>query len=439
MLVIVPLLSTHSIKTSDLVKKENEYSSFGLAFGYPRCCNYHMNINKKRRIALVLGGGGIKATAYHIGVCMALKEKGFSFAGGNSAEVNAHFPKNKSKVIRTYVGSSAGSFVASMIACGYPIESLMNAFEVGLGENSRIAPSHPDYLKPLGYRHIFNINGSNMIKSIPSLMKKNSLIKGGVESYLKIGFTSNGIFTTDGIEKYVRKNFIYNSFQDLGVELYIIATQLNHSRKVIFGNFPSSTKTKHTKYINYANISEAIACSTALPPVFSPYGIKKPDGKTLYFIDGEVRDTLSAHVATDKGSDLVISSYSMHPYHFTKEVGSLHNYGMPAIINQALYQVMHQKIEKHLDQQNKLKSIFNTIDGYFEQTQLPKKHRDKLKEIIAAKINFNSETDYIDIHPDPNNYEMFFADHFSLNKEILHKIFRAGFKSGIHALRKYNL
>ena len=72
-----------------------------------------MNIQKKKKIALVLSGGGIKAAAYHIGVCLALKEKGFVFAGGPKELVRQKFVEAKipnlpsAPTIRLYVGSSA--------------------------------------------------------------------------------------------------------------------------------------------------------------------------------------------------------------------------------------------------------------------------------------------------------------------------------------------
>ena len=34
-----------------------------------------MKFSDKKKIALVLSGGGIKAAAFHIGVCLALQEK----------------------------------------------------------------------------------------------------------------------------------------------------------------------------------------------------------------------------------------------------------------------------------------------------------------------------------------------------------------------------
>ena len=101
-----------------------------------------MNIQKKKKIALVLSGGGIKAAAYHIGVCLALKEKGFAFSGGPKEWVQQKYPtkvdESNSSVqskptIKLYVGSSAGAFVASVLASGKSLESLITAFQVGFG------------------------------------------------------------------------------------------------------------------------------------------------------------------------------------------------------------------------------------------------------------------------------------------------------------------
>ncbi|MNT24814.1 hypothetical protein D3C72_1603100 [compost metagenome] len=250
----------------------------------------------------------------------------------------------------------------------------------------------------------------------------------------------NGLFSTKGIESYLRKEvLIDNDFARLGVELFIIGTQLNHSRKAIFGNFPESYKTANTKYINYATISDAVAASASLPPVFTPYGIKKPDGKEIFYYDGEIRDTLSSHVAADYGADLVISSYSIQPYHFNEEMGSLHNYGIPVILNQALYQVVQQKIAKNIQYKNDIRGIYNAVEGYFKQANLPEEHRKKILEIIEKRVNYHPNVDYIYVAPRPQNYEMFFVDHFSLNPDILSRIVRIGFKSGINSLRQFDL
>jgi predicted acylesterase/phospholipase RssA len=397
-----------------------------------------MNLRNKKKVGLVLSGGGIKAAAFHIGVCMALQEKGFKFAGGTKEAARQQFPDDDPKTIRLYVGSSAGAFVASILASGYPIESLINAFQVGLGTTPSYDKSDLRYLKPISYRDIFNLNASGLLKLIPRSIMEKALVTGGLESLLKNGLKLNGLFSTKGIESYLRKEvFIDNDFARLGVQLFVIGTQLNHTRKAIFGAFPESFKTNDTKYINYASISDAVACSTALPPVFSPYGIERPDGKEIFYYDGEIRDTLSTHVASDNGADLVIASFSIQPYHFTKEMGSLSDYGIPLIANQALYQVVQQKIAKNIQYKNDIRAIYNAVDGYFKASNLPEGHREKLLEIIRERADYRPEVDYIYISPRSQNYEMFFVDHFSLNPQILARIVRIGFKSAINTLRQY--
>jgi predicted acylesterase/phospholipase RssA len=397
-------------------------------------------IRQKKKIALVLSGGGIKAAAFHIGVCLALKEKGFKFAGGTRDQVKRAYPEDESLAIRSYVGSSAGAFVAAILSSGHSLEALVNAFNVGVGQKPHYSDYDWDKLRPITYRDIFALNGSGLISSIPNTFLAKSLVKGGLEAFVKDKFKVNGFFSTRKLERYLREYALsHNEFRQLGVDLFIIGTQLNHTRKVIFGNFPETSKNERVKFVHYAKISEAVAASASLPPVYAPYGITNPDsGKQMYYFDGEIRDTLSTHVAADHGADLVISSYSVQPYHYSEELGSLHKYGIPVIVNQALYQVIQQKIDRHITHQQDFRAIYNAIDGYFKQNDLPAEHREKVLEIISNRVKYKPNVDYVYIHPRPQNHEMFFADHFSLNAEILERIVKIGFKSAISALRKYN-
>jgi len=401
-----------------------------------------VKIQNKQKIGLVLSGGGIKAAAFHCGVCLALQEKGFLFAGGTKDEVDKL--SKDPMTIQTYVGSSAGSIISSFLASGYSVEAMMNAFEMGAGGLKPKASTRARStarLKPLSYFDLFSVNGINFLHMIPKFMKRRSIVvSGGLEAFLKHGFKINGIFTTRGIERYLRRHVLpTNQFKELGAELYIVATQLNHSRKVIFGAFNETTKEKDIKWANFATISEACAASASLPPVFAPFGIKNQKGKELYFFDGEIRDTLSTHVAVDAGCDLVISSYSIQPYHFNREMGSLHNYGMPLILNQALYQLVEQKIQKAVQYNADIKSVINAVDGYFKEAELPEEHREKLLQILIQRLNYKPGVDHIYIHPNAQDYKMFFVDHFSLNPNILGEIVKIGFRSAIQALRKYNL
>lgn len=399
-----------------------------------------MDVRVKKKIGLVLSGGGVKAAAFHIGVCLALKEKGFKFAGGTKDLVRHLYPDSDPKTIRLYVGSSAGSFVSSVLAAGYDVESLINAFQIGSGKRLRYPQEHIKALKPLSYRHIFAMNGRSIMNYLPQTIFGRSLLSGGFEALVKSGFKINGLFTTNNLERYLRKYvLVENDFSRLGVELYLVASQLNHTRKAIFGPFPDSYKDSSTQYVNYASISEAVAASVALPPVYAPYEVRRPDGKGIHYYDGEIRETLSAHIAADHGCDLVISSYSVQPYHYTNEVGSLHQYGIPVILNQALYQVIQQKIAKHIEWNEKLKEIYTLVDQFFRQEGLPELARKKLLAELEQKIHVRPNTDYVYIHPRAQNSDMFFADHFSLNPKTLENVVSIGFKSALSSLKNYGI
>ena len=55
---------------------------------------------------------------------MALREKGFEFAGGSSTEVEKKFPYD-SMTFKTYVGSSAGSVITTFLASGYDVDAVV--------------------------------------------------------------------------------------------------------------------------------------------------------------------------------------------------------------------------------------------------------------------------------------------------------------------------
>jgi predicted acylesterase/phospholipase RssA len=403
-----------------------------------------VRLSEKKKVALVLSGGGVKAAAFHIGVCLALREKGFQFAGGNDAKDRLTF-EGKPLTFNLYVGSSAGSVVAAFLASGYNLDSIIDAFTRGAGLDALTRPKagrDESNLRPISYRDIFalNVGAASPIRLLPSIFRKRLNVSGGFEALFKEAFKVNGVFSTRNIEKYFRTHvFPENDFRMLGAELYIVATQLNHSRKAIFGPYAETSKTKEIKYCNYARVSEAIAASAALPPFFAPYGIRNEFGKEIYYFDGEIRDTLSTHVAAEQGADLIIASYSIQPYHFNSEMGSLHEYGMPLIFNQALYQLVQQKIQSHIRHQGNMRGMIKSVQGYMREQGIAEEHIEKLTEILTTKTNFNPAVEYIYIHPSPQDYEFFFYDHFSLNSKVLQGIVRTGFKAAMNTLRSFNI
>ncbi|MCC6276908.1 MAG: patatin-like phospholipase family protein [Oligoflexia bacterium] len=397
-----------------------------------------LKLSKKKKVALVLSGGGVKAAAFHVGVCLALQEKGFKFLGGTQEKVDESPHLHDPLAIRTYVGSSAGSFISAALAAGHSIEEVVDGFQMGAGLLRK--PPRKTRFRPMGYLDMFRINSPSLEGLYKFFFGNQSVISGGFETLLKNRLKVDGLFTAKGVEQYLRKSVLpTNSFLELGVELFTIATNLDYSKKAVFGPLPTQSKDPEVEFINYVPISDAVAASVSLPPVFSPYGIKNLQGQNVFYFDGEIRDTLSTHVASDVGADLVIASYSIQPYHFTPEVGSLSQFGIPIIINQALYQVVQQKIAKSIQARETANTLISTVAGYFKENGLPPEHAEKLVEIMTKKSGYKRGVDFIYIHPQPQNYEMFFVDHFSLDPEILSRIVKIGFKSAINVLRKYDL
>jgi predicted acylesterase/phospholipase RssA len=405
-----------------------------------------MSIKKPKKLALALSGGGIKAAAFHVGVALALREHGYQFAGGTKDDVS-NILSDPDKTFSLYVGSSAGSLISAYLASGHSIENIIESFQMGnlFIKKTRNRLSSAGDLEPLRYRDIFYLNamkfdGLNVRKFMPRGISSSPILSGGMEALFKQGFKWNGLFSTKGIERYFRERVLpVNQFSDLGVDLFIVATQLNHSRKVIFGDFDIPRKNSDTKWANFASISQAIAASASLPPVFAPYGIPNQKGKEIFYFDGEIRDTLSTHVAHDMGADLIVSSYSIQPYHYNQQIGSLHNYGIPVILNQALYQVVEQKINAYIRYKKNIKEIVSIIEDTLDEYGVESNKIVDLTNKIYTHLNMRREVKYVYIHPDPRNHNFFLADHFSLSPEILRKILRWGYKAALKQIRAAQL
>ncbi|MGE4231726.1 MAG: patatin-like phospholipase family protein [Bacteriovoracia bacterium] len=378
-----------------------------------------IRIPKKSKIALVCSGGAVKAGAYHLGVALALQEKGFKFIGGLKKEGSS--PTLTGREISVFVGSSAGSIISTYLACGYSLDQIFDSF---LGKGSK----KDGGLNRITYGTMFSLRRDL------SLLNSFNLLN--IKKWAKWP----GLFSTQGIERYLREDVLTsNDFRSYEADLFVVATQLNHSKKVVFGKyqFSPSSGDRTVAYRNNTRISEACAGSIALPFVFSPYAIKNEKGQNVYYFDGEVRDTLSTHVAFDAGADLIISSYTHQPYHFKKEIGSLHDYGIPAILIQALYLLIERKIQTAANNVEKHKRVYDAVSSFFKEHSLSDSLRKQCLERVEKHLSMRRDVDYIYIHPRPDDHEMFFGDHFNLSAKKMAEIVRLGFRSGIDILRRY--
>ncbi len=398
-----------------------------------------MDLSKKKKPALLLSGGGIKAAAFHVGVCIALGECGFSF---HSYKNKKGQDEKRFKDFEIYVGSSAGAVIATILACGFDAYDLIDAFlrgkEFETFKKKNQSTKKNNILKPISYTDIFGLNTEAASQFLSNLFHKQPVIRGGLEVLFKKKFKLNGIFSTKNIGRYLKEHVLKtNNFQDLNLDLSIIATRLDHSELTVFGKTEEAENQMGVSYKKHTTISDAVCASASLPPLFSPYGIENKLGHVEYYFDGEIRDTLPTFIPEKKGADLIIASSSIEPYEFNPEMGSLQKYGVPLIINQAIYQMIQQKISSDTQFRNQSKKVINDLEDLLRKTDLDKKIKEKIIDSVLENLSLSQGTDCIYIHPSSKDYQMFFYDHFSLNEKVLSHIVRIGFRSAMHALRPH--
>lgn len=378
-----------------------------------------------QKTALVLSGGGVKAAAFHLGVSKALIEQGFSI---NSPQVSPE------KDIQLFVGSSAGSLIAALFAAGYSPADLIQILDL----DPECTSDKSLKFSPIKYKNLFSFSFQNLWPSefIKSFFKpKNTEIHGGLEVFFKKKFKIKGFFSIRKLEKYLKTEaFQKNDFAKLKNELYIVATYLNRSQKAIFSSNESHFDEKHrAQYIKSVPVSEAICASAALPIIFEPVQIKHDIGEgpiTESFFDGEIRDTLSTHIAEDNGATNIISSYTMKPYEYHENVGDLYNFGLPMILNQAIYQSIEQKIIYFRKSKTELSSLYQDLIQ-----QLPGQENEEIiKNCFSKNTDFKPNVKHNFIHPRPEDYQLFFSDHLSLKKSGMQNIFEIGYQRALDVL-----
>jgi predicted acylesterase/phospholipase RssA len=286
------------------------------------------------KTALVLGGGGFTGGVYEIGALRAL-----DLLAVNSTVTN----------FDVYVGTSAGSFVASMLANGVTPDEMMQVInrripseldDLDLGKVLR-----PNYLGFLEKAAMLPLRTLELARSLAGMGTFSAMDLGvGLAEALPTGFYSGG-----GIADYVagalsEANRV-DDFRMLDPELYLTATDLDTCERIVFGE----------EGWNDVPISKAIQCSTALPIVYKPVELK---GRQM--VDGGIRSTTNVDIAVEKGAKFIVVVNPLVPYVndfqktiptvFGTRVRRVSDMGLPAIANQTFRLIAHARLHQAVEQ-----------------------------------------------------------------------------------------
>lgn len=289
---------------------------------------------KPSKTALVLGGGGFTGGVYEIGALRAL-----DLLAVNSTVNN----------FDVYVGTSAGSFVASMLANGVTPDEMMQVI------NTRV----PSELEDLELGRMLSPNYMGFLKSavkLPfrSLEAARALLRIKDFSAIDLGVAlmenlPTGLYDGSGIGDYVAEVLTdggrSNDFRVIDPELYLTATDLDTCERIVFGE----------KGWQDVPISKAVECSTALPIVYKPVELK---GRQL--VDGGIRSTTNVDIAVEAGAKFIVVVNPLVPYvndfektiptMFGSRVRRVADMGLPAIGNQTFRLIAHARLHQAVDQ-----------------------------------------------------------------------------------------
>lgn len=441
-----------------------------------------INLKEKKKIAFVGSGGAVKALAFHMGVLMALEEHDITIRGAGG----------KYEIV-DIVGSSAGSIFGAFVSNNFSLDRIMAFLRdkplwqyfinftprekgkmYGLSYKDILPPNIPtpgeiaealnDRLKWDRYKNAINDIKALANNVLPEFLRTGDAdttldralrsanvdymgIEGVVREFVQISALSN----TDLIEKYLADILEINDFIQLrrerGIDLYVVGTELNRPRKAIFGPQRSEFTADpwEDRYVDSVPISTACAASSSLPVLYRPKKIII-EGEKLYFVDGEVKKTLSTHIARENGADLIIVSHTLEPYKYDHTKRSLTRHGLVSILLQSIFIGVAQKIRASWDIHKLRHQIYDHISTREFQKELDRILREAntgdskkagkaitefLQQTVSELLNIDKEMQYIYI---PSDNTVFWMDHFNIFPHYMKRLANAGYNCARKAI-----
>jgi len=323
------------------------------------------------RVALVLAGGAVTGGAYKLGGLKALDD---------------FMVNRKTTDFDIYVGLSAGSFLAAPLAGGVTPVEMLKSLDGSSEDFSQLRPSdfynlnlEEFFWKPIelmvdlvtyapGVVYDFLVQTPALLRHLEDAIVRarrepslDALVEcvtpvldaiGSAREFpFPLAYLPSGLFDNASLERYLRQNIerrgMTNDFRVLyrtrGVELYMVAMNLDTAERAVFGHDEDSSLT----------ISESVQASTALPGFYKPARLRGID-----YVDGGVRRTANIDVAIEHGADLVICYNPFRPFsnrvvrrfrpeqnRYTLEGRPLADQGMLTVLNQVFRTLLHSRLQ----------------------------------------------------------------------------------------------
>jgi len=231
------------------------------------------------RSALILTGGGFSGALFEIGGLVAFDELLGSVRRSNGFDI--------------YVGASAGSVVASLLALGLPAREL---WKTVLGESTMLPPIRPqDVFRTDSTYRILGAAVRHFWRALRGLRKRGVPI---TPATLWLALRENlpaGLLSIEPLRATIAEIFRRlehsDRFSGLSRELYIPAFELDTGSRVVFG----------AQDVRDIPIPLAIAASCAIPGLFAPVAIMQS-----LFIDGGVGQLTHSDIALGAGAQTLV-------------------------------------------------------------------------------------------------------------------------------------
>jgi NTE family protein len=237
--------------------------------------------DQRSKTALILAGGGIMGAAYEIG-CLAALDRLFC-------------PGFSTRRFDTYIGISAGSVIASLVANRIEPRGLFRT--ISRNELTVFNWRRRDIYRFDWWASIRSVGRlpMNMLKILNHYRKSQWEFRLSDLPHLIQEQFPSGLFSLNPMQSYLCNSFhnegICDNFNQLSCELFIPAYDLDSGERIVFG----------TERYRGHHICQAITASSAIPFFFQPYRI----GQRAY-IDGSAGRVSHIDVAIENGARLIV-------------------------------------------------------------------------------------------------------------------------------------